>query len=145
VVALGLSHIKLLPKAFGPPEYYLSEDSILSALEASGMFNLIAVETGDKVDFWILTDRPFDRSRFARRYTEKVMGMEIAVSSPEDTILVKLSWAHESGGSEKHFTDALRVYEVQYGQLDQGYLEEWAGRLGINSLYRKMLQEAEPV
>jgi hypothetical protein len=55
------------------------------------MFNLIVVKTGDKVDFWILTDGPFDRSRFARRYTEKVMGMEIAVSSPEDTILMKLS------------------------------------------------------
>jgi hypothetical protein len=145
VVALEQSHIKLLPKAFSPPEYYLSEDSVISALQTSGMFNLIAVETGDKVDFWILTNRPFDKSRFARRYTEKVMGMEIAVSSPEDTILMKLSWAHESGGSEKHFTDALRVYEVQYGQLDQDYLDEWAGRLGIDPLYKKMLQEAEPV
>jgi hypothetical protein len=58
---------------------------------------------------------------------------------------MKLSWAHESGGSEKHFTDALRVYEVQYGQSDQDYLEGWAGRPGINSLYEKMLQEAEPV
>ena len=62
-----------------------------------------------------------------------------------DTILMKLGWAHESGGSEKHFTDALRVYEVQYGQLDMDYLEEWAGRLGIEPLYKKMLQEAEAI
>lgn len=109
------------------------------------MFNLIAGKTGDKVHFLVLTDRPFDVSRFARRYIEKVMGMEIAVSTPEDTILMKLSWAHESGGSEKHFTDALRVYEVQYGQLNMGYLEEWAGRLGIESLLEKMVQEAEPI
>jgi hypothetical protein len=145
VVALERSHVKVLPKAFPPPEYYLSEDSILSALETEGMFNLIAVKTGDKVDFWILTDQPFDISRFARKYTEKVMGMEIAVSSPEDTILMKLRWAHESGGSEKHFTDALRVYEVQYGQLDTDYMEEWASKLGIESLYKKVRQEAETI
>jgi hypothetical protein len=145
VVALKRLHVKLLPEAFPPPDYYLPEDSVMSALETAGMFNLIAVKTGDKVDFWILTDRPFDRSRFARRYTEKVIGTEIAVSSPEDTILMKLSWAHQCGGSEKHFTDALRVYEVQYEQLDLDYLKEWVGRLGIDHLYKRMLQEAEPV
>jgi hypothetical protein len=145
VVALKQPHVKLLLRAFPPPEYYLPEASVLSALETAGMFNLIAVKTADKVDFWILTDRPFDRSRFARRYTEKVMGMQIIVSSPEDTILMKLSWANESGGSAKQFTDALRVYEVQYGQLDLEYLEEWAGRLGIDPLYKRMLEEAEPI
>jgi hypothetical protein len=109
------------------------------------MFNLIAVESGDRVDFWVLTDQPFDKSRFSRKYIEKVMGMEIAVSSPEDTILMKLSWADQSGGSEKHFTDALRVYEVQYGQLDMGYLEEWANRLDIAALYKKLQEEAEAI
>ena len=145
VVALERSHVKVLPKAFPPPEYYLREDSILNALKTEGMFNLVAVKTGDKVDFWVRTDQPFDISRFARKYVEKVMGMEIAVSSPEDTILMKLSWAHESGGSEKHFTDALRVYEVQYGQLDIDYLEEWASKLGFEPLYKKVQQEAEAI
>ena len=42
-------------------------------------------------------------------------------------------------------TDALRVYEVQYGQLDMGYLEEWANRLSIEPLYEKLQQEAEPI
>jgi uncharacterized protein (DUF1330 family) len=145
VVAIKRPDAKELPKAFPPPEYYLSEDSIVNALETNGMFNLIAVEAGDKVDFWVLTDQPFDTSRFSRRYVEKVMGMEIAVSRPEDTILMKLSWADKCGGSEKHFTDALRVYEVQYGQLDMGYLEEWANRLDIGPLYKKLQEEAEAI
>jgi hypothetical protein len=42
----------------------------------------------------------------------------IWVSSPEDTILAKLRWADISGGSEKQFTDALRVFEVQQGNVD---------------------------
>jgi hypothetical protein len=145
VVALQPSHVKGLSRAFPPPEYYLPEDSILDALKAEGMFNLIEAKEGDKIDFWVLTGQPFDLSRFARRYVEAVMGMEIAVSSPEDTILMKLSWAHRSGGSEKHFTDALRVYEVQYGRLDTDYLEEWASKLGIEPLYKKLREEAEAI
>lgn len=86
------------------------------------MFNLIDVKSGDKADFWILTDEPFDRSRFARKYEENVLGMTLKVSSPEDTILAKLRWAALSGGSEKQFIDALRVYEVQSGKLDMEYL-----------------------
>ena len=42
---------------------------------------------GDKVDFWILTDEPFDRSRFARKYEEDMLGFGFMVSRPEDTIL----------------------------------------------------------
>ena len=145
VVALKPPDAKELPKAFPPPEYHLPLDSIRTALATEGMFNLIAVKAGDRVDFWILTDQPFDRSRFSRKYVEKVMGMEISVSSPEDTILMKLSWAHKSGGSEKHFTDALRVYEVQYGRLDAAYLEEWAERLDIGPLYKKLQEEAEAI
>lgn len=30
-----------------------------------------------------------------------------------------------SGGSQKQFTDALRVYEVQYQKLDVFYIEKW--------------------
>ncbi len=65
------------------------------------------------------------------------------VSSPEDTILAKLRWAKLSGGSEKQFTDALRVYEVQRGKLDMEYLELWAKTLDVAPLWRKLLNEAE--
>lgn len=65
------------------------------------------------------------------------------VSSPEDTILVKLRWANLSGGSEKQFTDALRVYEVQYEKLDIDYLECWAKKLEIELLWNRLKDEAE--
>ena len=62
------------------------------------MFNLLDAEGGDKVDFWLLTDDPFDRSRFSRKYEENVLGMKVKVSRPEDSILMKLRWAQLSGG-----------------------------------------------
>lgn len=132
-----------LAEAFPSRDFYLDEHSILDAISRQNMFNLIDLETGDKVDFWILTDEAFDRSRLSRRITEEFMGIKIKVSSPEDTILAKLRWAKLCGGSEKQFTDALRVYEVQYGKLDVDYLEHWAKQLNIESLWKRLMDEAE--
>ena len=69
--------------------------------------------------------------------------MDINVSSPEDTILIKLSWATRSGGSEKHYLDALRVYEVQAGIIDHEYINQWVARLGIEDLWNRLRSEAE--
>jgi hypothetical protein len=117
VVAIESADVEKLVKAFPPPGFYLDEGSIMDAINSQGMFNLIEINSGDKVDFWLLTNEPFDRSRFARKYAEEVVGMRINVSSPEDTILAKLRWAKLCGGSEKQCTDALRVYEVQCNKL----------------------------
>lgn len=145
VVAIQKSAVKSLLRAFPQPEFYLEEEAIARAIDEQGMFNLLDVEEGDKVDFWILTDEPFDRSRFSRRYSEEIMGIRIQVTSPEDTILAKLRWAKLSGGSEKHFRDALRVYEVQFKKLDQAYLERWVGKLSVESLWRRLVREAEVI
>jgi hypothetical protein len=108
------------------------------------MTNLLNTLSGDKVDFWLLTEDPFDRSRFARRYFEGLLGMRIAVSSPEDTVLMKLRWSKMSGGSGKQFIDAVRVYEVQYEKLDQAYLLHWAKKLGIENEMERLKEEAMP-
>ncbi|MDI6760013.1 MAG: hypothetical protein QMD05_04240 [Candidatus Brocadiaceae bacterium] len=145
VVAITKSKVHKLIEAFPPPNFYLDEQSVLDAIDRRGTFNLIESKSGDKVDFWILTKEPFDQLRFSRRYREEFMGLEMQVSSPEDTILAKLRWAKLSGGSEKQFTDALRVYEVQYGKLDINYIEHWAKALGIESLWKRLMEEAETV
>jgi len=145
VVALERVAVTKLIKAFPFPDFYLDEESIMEAIDKQSMFNLIDVNEGDKVDFWILTDEPFDQSRFARRYVEEVMGLRMRVSSPEDTILVKLRWAKLSGGSEKQFTDALRVYEVQFGNLDVDYLHSWARKISVEPMLQRLQEEAEIV
>ncbi|MGY8823735.1 MAG: nucleotidyltransferase domain-containing protein [Candidatus Latescibacterota bacterium] len=122
VLSIQETAIGNLVEAFPAPAYHLDAESIREAISHKSMFNLIDVAEGDKVDFWLLTNQAFDQSRFARKYAEEVLGMRLKVSSPEDTILAKLQWALKSGGSEKQFTDALRIFEVQYGNLDLGYL-----------------------
>lgn len=143
VVAIHGTDVKKLLAAFPPPDYYLDKDSIIAAIDRGSMFNLIDVLNGNKVDFWLLTGDVFDQSRFSRKISVKFMNLDMWVSTPEDTILVKLRWAKLSGGSEKQFTDALRVYEVQYGILDLDYLEYWVKRLEIESLWQRLKDEAE--
>jgi hypothetical protein len=145
VVAIHESDIEKLLTTFTSPGYYLDEGSILEAIDSDGMFNLIEVNSGYKVDFWVLTDEEFDRSRFSRRISVTFMNIEMQVSAPEDTILAKLRWAMLSGGSEKQFTDALRVYEVQYGELDLEYLDYWVKKLDIELLWRQLTNEAETI
>jgi len=56
--------------------------------------------------------------------------------------LAKLHWANLAGGSEKQFSDALRVYEVQYGNLDLNYLEQWVQELDLDTFWSRLKKEA---
>ena len=47
-----------------------------------------------------------------------------------------------AGGSEKQFTDALRVYEVQFGKLDIEYLEYWAKQLNVEDLLEEIKRKS---
>jgi hypothetical protein len=145
LVNITYSAIPFLVNTFIPPDYYISESAIEDAIRRKSMFNLLDTTEGDKVDFWILTDDQFDQSRFARKYEEKMSGLSMKVSRPEDTILMKLRWANLSGGSEKQFIDALRVYEVQFGNLDLNYIESWIELLQVKGLWARLQQEAQPI
>lgn len=140
VVALLPSTGRKLAEEFPSTEYYLDPQAVAEAIQTGGMFNLLHLETGDKVDFWMVTDDEFDRSRFARRRRQPLAGMVLWMSSPEDTILMKLRWAQMSGGSAKQLTDALRVLEVQAPKLDRAYVREWVKRLQLQSDWEQLLE-----
>jgi hypothetical protein len=143
LVSIDQSAARKLVEAFPPPMYYLDPETVADAITTKGMFNLINTETGDKVDFWVLTGEPFDKSRFARKYQEDFMGIPLKVSTPEDTILAKLWWSNLCGGSEKQFGDALRIYELQYDTLDRAYLVEWIDKLRLSHLWERLQRDAE--
>jgi hypothetical protein len=145
VVALTESAATRVLQAFPPPAFYLAEEAVRDAIRRRSMFNLLSLDEGEKVDFWLLTEQPFDQSRFARKRVANVLGMQLNVSAPEDTILAKLHWAKLSGGSEKQFTDALRVYEVQQRTLDMDYLDRWAVELGVEELWQRVRAESAPL
>ena len=143
VVAIREADVEAVLAAFPAPRVYVDEGAIREAIRTGGMFKLIDASEADKVDFWMLTDEPFDRSRFERRLREHALGIEFDVSAPEDTILAKLRWSRLGGESMKPYVDALRVYEVQGNVLDEGYLDDWAHRLGVADLWSRLKSEAE--
>ena len=138
VVSIGPSAIRSLVQAFPSPDYYLDELAIDDAVARKGQFNLLDVTHGDKVDFWMLTDEPFDQSRFSRRYVEEFEGQQVHVSRPEDTILMKLRWAEMSGGSQKQIGDAEGIYLVQGSSLDVRYMDQWAQALNVSELWERL-------
>ena len=66
------------------------------------------------------------------------------ITSPEDTILSKLRWAKLAGGSEKQLTDAVSVFEVQFGRLDVDYIKRWVDQLQVQSQWQQLIQRADP-
>lgn len=145
VVDLKLRDAREFGGRFSSEEYYISDSSIVQAFETSGSFNLIEPKTGFKVDFWLLTDDPFDVARFSRRRVVDYEGLALSLSSPEDTILMKLKWAESIGGSEKQLGDALAVLEVQSALLDNAYLDKWAHELGVSHLLEGLRERARPL
>ena len=144
VASLTTIDAQPLIDAFRGARFYLSEAAVAEAIRSKRMFNLLEVTTGEKVDFWGLTNSPFDQSHFARRQRIDLGEQFVDISSPEDTILMKLVWCKQSGGSEKQLNDVLRIYELQGKLLDDGYLKKWVAELHVEDLWQRVLDEAEP-
>ena len=145
VVRISGADVERIGDAFDDEDFYLDTETIREALRGGSMFNLIDLKGGEKVDFWLLTDDPFDTSRMNRRQRIELFRVQTYVSSPEDTILAKLKWAKISGGSEKQFTDALRVFEVQGDRLNTTYLDEWAAKMDLTDLLKRIVEDATPI
>jgi len=66
-------------------------------------------------------------------------------ASAEDLILKKLVF-FQMGCSDKHLRDISGVMLVQGDSIDQGYLDEWAEKLGVNEeldIVRRRIRERE--
>ena len=109
-------------------------------------FSLIHLATNFKVDVFLFTGRPFERSQFARRAAQ-VFAVEpertAYVASAEDIVLAKLEW-YELGGrvSDRQWRDLLAVLKTQGTALNIAYLRQWAQSLGIADLLELALQDA---
>jgi len=143
IISIKKIDIEVILKAFSHKDYYISENSIASAIDNKSYFNVLDINEGDKIDFWVLTDSEFDKSRFSRKIKIRIFDFEAYVSTPEDTILQKLYWSKISGGSKKQYNDALNVFEIQYGNIDIEYMHYWSKKLDIEPLFNKIKSEAQ--
>lgn len=118
-------------------DFLVPIDDIKEAIIRKDMFNVVHLPSMLKLDFWLLTDEPFDRSRFLRRQKVKILNQLMYVSSPEDTIIQKLRWYRESK-IEKHLVDAAFVYQIQKENLDKRYFNSWIEKLELGEYLKEL-------
>lgn len=145
VADLEPRHAAALVAALGDA-YYADERSIAEAIAKRSSFNLIHYATSFKVDVFVATRDPFQRSSLARRTTDTLAAPgspTLPFASKEDTVLAKLDWFRKGGGvSERQWADVQGVLRTQREALDLAYLRRWAAELRVADLLERALAEA---
>lgn len=139
VVELPIENVENTTSLFSqlPETFMIQLETIAGAINDKNQFQIIHLPTMLKMDFWILTDGEFDKSRFLRRKKIKLFNQTMQMASSEDTIIQKLIW-YSKGGTEKHLVDAAFVLRIQDEKLDQKYLQAWIKKLNLRRDYEKM-------
>src|SRR5687768_4695756 len=83
VIELRSDDVTSVAASFQAFDFYADEESLAEAVDRRDQCNFIHMESGEKVDFWVLTDSAFDRARFDRRVRVSHHGRLLWVSSPE--------------------------------------------------------------
>ena len=120
VVDLPENQVDAFIGLFDRDRYSLSE----SAFAERRMANVIDTHTGDKVDLFFLRDDPDSRREFSRRISGVILGVEVDVMTVEDTIISKLRWDQQIGGSELQRSDIQGLVVGRRDSLDWEYV--WA-------------------
>lgn len=124
-------HTALFLAAFPPPDHYLSETSMQTAIRQAGQFNIIHIPSGIKVDMIVLKPDDYSRTEIERgRRLTSPGEFDVWFASPEDVILNKLIYYRE-GGSAKHLRDIGSMLMIQGDSVDRAYIASWAAKLGI--------------
>jgi hypothetical protein len=128
-------------------EFYISREAMEEALRSHGSFNVIHFETAFKIDLFVRGTSEFEGRLWERRHMLRLSdasSREVSVVSPEDIILLKLSWFRQTGcTSERQWDDVLGVLAVQGNALDFEYLTTSARELGLKELLNRARAEAE--
>ncbi|MEK7316941.1 MAG: hypothetical protein AAB011_12230 [Candidatus Eisenbacteria bacterium] len=141
VIAPDEQSLERLVNQFPPDRYYLSRVAAFDALHRRSLFNVIALETGWKVDFIIRKSREFSTVEFDRRVKIDLLGAPMFVATPEDVVISKLEWAKRSG-SDRQIEDVVGIVKSQGVRLDAAYVERWIGDLELRPQWAEALARA---
>lgn len=140
VVELESNQVHGIEDAFAQPRFYFSDVAALAAARNGGMFNVVEVETGLKIDFIVPVKSEWSEVQFQRAkpgaFDADASGEFV---STEDLILNKLLF-YRDGGSEKHLRDIAGVLGVQGGAVDRGYIADWAGKHGVLEVWEQVIE-----
>jgi hypothetical protein len=137
VVMVTADQAAALAEAAGSA-YYADPEMAREAPGHTNHFNFIHLETGLKIDFWVVGPSAYDRESFARRLAPEEGRPLLVVLAPEDVILSKLLWTR-AGGGERHWHDIRGIIRMRGARLDLQYLRDWAARLDLSEEVEALL------
>jgi hypothetical protein len=138
VIQLQAADVPVIVGAF-ETDYVVQESMVRSALlRPPRQFNVIDPRSALKIDFWLLSDDPFEQIMFARRLEREVLGITAWVATPEDVILHKLHWDRLTP-SERQLGDAAGIVAIREKSLDVDYLRERGEQLAVTETLEKLL------
>lgn len=141
VIAPSSESLPTLLDQFPVASYYVSREIALEAFEREGLFNVIDLNTGWKIDFILRKSRPFSIEEFERRYRVELLGSTLYVATAEDVMLAKLEWT-KLGESDRQIEDVAGILRSKRDELDLGYIESWVSRLGLSDEWRRARKKA---
>jgi len=126
-------------------DYYANEQTIREAIGNRTCFNLIHFPTSFKVDIFLSRGRAFDNDCLKRCRPEKLSDeLEVAIATPEDSIIAKLEWYRIGNEvSEWQWDDVTRLLRLLGEQADFDYLKQAAESVGVDDLLLR-LREQKP-
>ena len=126
--------------------FYVSEEAVLEAINHESFFNLIDLETTEKIDIFILKNEPHCQQEMRQRQRLAIASNPeqfLYFPTAEDIIIQKLVWYRLGfSQSDRQWRDILGVLKVQVGKLDLNYLRDWALTLELSELLTRSLIES---
>ena len=140
VVRIPIKAINKLSKELKKRNMLIPAEILLED-RADILINVIHMHSGLEADLYpVRKGDELRQSAFQRRQPvdyDPPIG-KVYIHSPEDPIIYKLIFFGLSQQS-KHSRDITAVVKSKKDELNMNYIEQWAARLGLSSLWREML------
>lgn len=128
VIDLPLNRIDEFVTLFS--EFYIDKDIIIHEVKSRGMFNVIDIKSGFKIDFIIYKGSKYDELAFKRRQKIREFNTDICVIDINDLIIAKLIWIQDYQ-SERQMHDIKGL--LLNPEIDVKYLQKWCLRLNLQT------------
>jgi hypothetical protein len=144
VVKILIESVNKLSKELKKRDMLIPAEIILDTIleeHADIPINAIHMYSGLKADLYPVREGDELRQSAFQRREQVDYGPPIGkvyIHSPEDLILYKLMYFGLSQQS-KHSRDIAAILKSRKNDLDMNYIEQWAARLGLSSLWKEML------
>jgi hypothetical protein len=144
VVQVPAGTVERIVEALGP-EFQLEPLVSFEMVTATTRYVVSLADSPFSVEFFLLSDDPHDRERFARRHHFELPGSVTAtLPTAEDVVITKLRWFAD-GKRAKDRDDARGVIAVRADRLDWAYIHRWCDVHGTGELLQQIRDSIPPL